>query len=866
MEHYLKCFHDQDIMAILNSKDHDEFRIKSLKLDLTILKANLESYYESIKIGRDCWQQQEKWMNALSSIQQQIANDLNTSRIISKYKVRENFPVQFCNLPDSKDQFPSFQQIWNFVQVKGTVYRTKGRIYQEIKREYVCRKCKRSRICEADRITHCTFEIPKKCSLSCAGVLVHKKYENPYDAPNGMFIPTQEIRIQEIDNMMSAEILTVELEADLVESCFIGDQVTICGRYETRSKKGMNEVKMVLRAMSVTKSDVKQKIERDIEELMFVAREDWNQKMEDLGDELAIRDEVIASFAPEIRGLYLIKLGIALILCSSRRSCITNNNVENPEPYVRDTSHILLVGDPGLGKSQLLKSAADISLNSVRSVGYGSTKAGLTAYVVKEDGEFQIEAGALVKANNGICCLDEFNLMENSSKDGIHEAMEQQRISIAKAGLVTTINTRCSILAGMNQKNIPAKLQGHQNSIGTDAAVLSRFDLIFELVDPESLEFDSEVANHILGFQSELNNDTTNCWSLEQLQNHIAVAREIEVKISDEAVKVLDRYFLFYHTSVDRVDGSRKTMRLRDSLRRLTKAHARLMLRHRAVIVDAVAVVRVMEATWSFNGQLLAPKVLPLNPMDCPLPLGPNLDDISTILTSLKLEELIGFKEKTVDDDDEVELEVKKPVKVNKIPSVTKPRHDSFDDLFDDIFEEINDEDKATHSSQTTTLPIRSAIPVGTQTLTPASTSTQISNSTPAYSEFTLESSTFNLEDEIKETEAKKIKLSKPVLPGIFNENAFKSLQSLSNFFNSSPVPEESPKPKHDPKTSVSKISTTTMEKLKRFRKISEDNSTIEERVEETLVNNLVPEEPNPSQRTLAQEFLDVIDDMDVWD
>ena len=641
----------------------------------------------------------------------------------------------------------------------------------------------------------------------------------------------------------------------------------------------MNEVKMVLRAMSVTKSDVKQKIERDIEELMFVAREDWNQKMEDLGDELAIRDEVIASFAPEIRGLYLIKLGIALILCSSRRSCITNNNVENPEPYVRDTSHILLVGDPGLGKSQLLKSAADISLNSVRSVGYGSTKAGLTAYVVKEDGEFQIEAGALVKANNGICCLDEFNLMENSSKDGIHEAMEQQRISIAKAGLVTTINTRCSILAGMNQKNIPAKLQGHQNTIGTDAAVLSRFDLIFELVDPESLEFDSEVANHILGFQSELSNDTTNCWSLEQLQNHIAVAREIEVEISDEAVQVLDRYFLFYHTSVDRVDGSRKTMRLRDSLRRLTKAHARLMLRHRAVIVDAVSVVRVMEATWSFNGQLLAPKVLPLNPMDCPLPLGPNLDDISIILTSLNLEELIGFKEKTIDDDQDgdvrnLKLKVKKPEKVKKVqPKVIMPRHDSIDDLFDSIFEEVNFEGRETILSQTTTFPISSAKTVDTQSLTKspiASSSTQISNLTPVYSEFTIESSTFDLDDEIKETEPKKMKLSKPVLPGILNENAFKSLQSLSNFFNPlapTSVPEKTPKPKYDQITpSKSKISATTMEKLNRFRKMSEDNSSIEEQVEESHVNNLVQEQSKPFERTMAQEFLDVIDDMDVWD
>lgn len=638
----------------------------------------------------------------------------------------------------------------------------------------------------------------------------------------------------------------------------------------------MNELKMVLRAMSVTKSDVKQKIERDIEELMFVAREDWNQKMEDLGDELAIRDEVIASFAPEIRGLYLIKLGIALILCSSRRSCITNNNAENPEPYVRDTSHILLVGDPGLGKSQLLKSAADISLNSVRSVGYGSTKAGLTAYVVKEDGEFQIEAGALVKANNGICCLDEFNLMVNSTKDGIHEAMEQQRISIAKAGLVTTINTRCSILAGMNQKNLPAKLQGHQNSIGTDAAVLSRFDLIFELVDPESLEFDSEVANHILGFKSELNNDTTNCWSLEQLQNHIAVAREIEVEISDEAVKILDRYFLFYHTSVDRVDGSRKTMRLRDSLRRLTKAHARLMLRHRAVIVDAISVVRLMEATWSFNGQLLAPKVLPSNPMDCPLPLGPNLDDISTILTSLNLEELIGFEEKTVDDDDEdvrnLALEVKRADKVVKIqPKATKPRHDSIDDMFDSIYQEINFE--GTSTSQTTTLPM---ISINTQSITesPPASSTQIFNSTPVYSEFTMESSTFKLNDEIKETEPKKMKLSKenkPALPGIFNENAFNSLKSLSNFFNPSaslPVPEKSLEPNHDIITpSSSKVSATTMKKLNRFRKISEDSSSIEEEIKENQEENVLLEEESTSlKRTLAQEFLDVIDDMDVWD
>ena len=156
-------------------------------------------------------------------------------------------------------------------------------------------------------------------------------------------------------------------------------------------------------------------------------------------------------------------------------------------------------------------------------------------------------------------------------------------------------------------------------------------------------------------------------------------------------------------------------------------------------------------------------------------------------------------------------LEVKKPEKpVNKIqPKVTKPRHDSIDDLFDAIYEEIYFE--GTSRSQATTLPISS---INSQSKSPsASSSTQIPDLTPVYSEFTMESSTFNLEDEIKETEPKKIKLSKDnksVLPGIFNENAFKSLQSLSNFFNPSapmPVPEKTSEPKHNKtKPSCSKV------------------------------------------------------------
>jgi DNA helicase MCM9 len=176
-------------------------------------------------------------------------------------------------------------------------------------------------------------------------------------------------------------------------------------------------------------------------------------------------------------------------------------NNESVHTRRRDQSHMLLVGDPGTGKSQFLRFAAALCPRSVLTTGVGTTSAGLTCAAVREGSgkEFVLEAGALVLADKGVCCIDEFGCIQYKDRTTIHEAMEQQTLSVAKAGIVCKLNCRATIIAVMNPRDC---LYDNHTSLsrntGLGTPLLSRFDIIFKLVDTSDASRDCNIATYLL--------------------------------------------------------------------------------------------------------------------------------------------------------------------------------------------------------------------------------------------------------------------------------------------------------------------------------------------------------------------------------
>lgn len=298
--------------------------------------------------------------------------------------------------------------------------------------------------------------------------------------------------------------------------------------------------------------------------------------------------QLVSSIAPSIYGYENIKMAALLQLFGG----IRHKNKDGT--YKRGDTHILIVGDPGVAKSQLLEGIFQLCPRGVKASGKGSSKAGLTAAAVQDStGSWTIEAGAIVLSDKGHLIVDEIDKMREEDRSALHEGMEQQKISIAKAGINTTLMCRCSILAAANPTTgrFDAALDIAEQ-IDLPPTLLSRFDLIFLMKDQPDQDIDGHIADFILS-----GNDTDASLSPEFMRKYISYSRKyITPVLTPVATKMLKNYYLRIRELANKNKPIPITARQLDALRRLSESAAKMRLSDRVEERDAELVISIVDS------------------------------------------------------------------------------------------------------------------------------------------------------------------------------------------------------------------------------------------------------------------------------
>ncbi|MEM5834493.1 MAG: minichromosome maintenance protein MCM [Candidatus Aenigmatarchaeota archaeon] len=336
-------------------------------------------------------------------------------------------------------------------------------------------------------------------------------------------------------------------------------------------------------------------IEVEWEELEITPEDE--KRILELAKDPQIYEKLVKSIGPTLYGLEEVKEAIVLQLFGGEP------HVQKDKSRVRGDIHILLIGDPSTAKSVLMKVVSSLIPRGRYVSGKGVTAAGLTATVVRDEeflGGWVLEAGALVMCNRSLCAIDEFEKVEKSDQIALHEAMEQQTISIAKANIVATLPARTSILAGGNPKlgrfdpYLPIKEQ-----IDIPETLLARFDLKFALRDVPNPELDAKIAEHILKARHYEEEEIKPEIEPEFIRKYVAYARKnCHPKLTREAGETIKEFFVKLREKSSGEEAPIPiTLRQYEALIRLAEASAKVQLRNEVTKEDAIRAINLMKAS-----------------------------------------------------------------------------------------------------------------------------------------------------------------------------------------------------------------------------------------------------------------------------
>jgi len=498
-----------------------------------------------------------------------------------------NVTVRFQGLPEATPlRILGSKHIGKFVMLEGIVVRASPARPMVMEAAFKCKWCgAMSNISQSGPFL--------TAPLACSAPECRRKSSFDFIQEESTFIDSQDVRIQERpEDLPPGQLprwLDIKLlERDLVDAARPGDHIAVVGvtRAVAARLPKVGQLRSFTLHLDTNFIDVESK---EPDKVLITPEEE--KKIRELSKDPEIHNLILHSLAPSVYGYEHLKEAIMYLLFGG-------NAKHFPDITIRGDMNVLIVGDPGTAKSQLLQYVAKIAPRGLYTSGRGTTAAGLTAAVLRDKaGGMTLEAGALVLADKGVAAIDEMDKMRTEDRVAIHEVMEQHTVSVAKGGIVATLNARTSILAAANPtlgRYDPYRTVSE--NISLPVTILSRFDLIFVLRDvPEAVK-DAQMTDHILDLHRRGTVPSEAPIESELFRKYVSYSKNIKPTLTQDALDCLKEFYLRMR-SASETEGTPVaiTARQLESLVRISEARARIALRDKVTLEDAESAIEIMK-------------------------------------------------------------------------------------------------------------------------------------------------------------------------------------------------------------------------------------------------------------------------------